>query len=60
MDHRERVLEYIDSHRDEVINFMQKLIQTVSVTGDESGIGELVAAESRADGLEVELVEPAE
>jgi len=60
MDHRESVLEYIDSHRDEVITFMQRLIQTVSVTGDESSIGELVAVESRADGLEVELVEPAQ
>jgi len=60
MDHRERVLKYIDSHRDEVVSFMRRLIQTVSVTGDESRMGELVAAESRADKLDVELVEPAE
>ena len=60
MSHQERVLDYIDAHRDEVISFMQGLLRTVSVTGDESEIGAMVAAECRADGLEVELVEPAE
>jgi acetylornithine deacetylase/succinyl-diaminopimelate desuccinylase-like protein len=60
MDHQERVLDYIDSHRDEVISFMRRLLQTRSVTGDESAIGALVAAECAADGLEVELVEPEE
>ena len=60
MSTNNRVLSYIDSHRDEIIAFMQKLIQTESVTGNESKIGQLVAEECRKDGLEVELVEPSE
>ena len=59
MSHEEKVLGYIDAHRDEIISFMQKLIQTKSVTGDESKIAALVAEECRKDGLEVDLVEPA-
>jgi acetylornithine deacetylase/succinyl-diaminopimelate desuccinylase family protein len=57
---QDRVLDYIEGHRDEVVSFMQRLLRTVSVTGDESEIGALVAAECRADGLDVKLVEPAE
>lgn len=59
MSYDEKVLKYIDSHGNEIITFMQKLIQTESVTGDESKIGALMADECRKDGLEVELVEPA-
>ena len=59
MSHDEKVLSYIDLHRNEIVAFMQKLIQTESVTGDESKIGTLMAEECRKDGLEVELVEPA-
>ena len=54
------MMDYIDSHEDEIIAFMQRLIRTKSVTGDESEIGWLMAEECRKDGLEVELVEPAE
>jgi acetylornithine deacetylase/succinyl-diaminopimelate desuccinylase family protein len=53
-------MDYIDSHEDEIIAFMQRLIRTKSVTGDESEIGWLMAEECKKDGLEVELVEPAE
>ncbi len=60
MSHEEKVLEYIDSHRDEIVAFMQKLIRTRSVTGDESQMGRLMAAECEKDGLDVEIVEPAE
>jgi len=60
MSINDRVLSYIDSNRAEIIAFMQKLIQTESVTGNESKIGRLMAEECRKDGLEVELVEPAE
>jgi len=59
LSHDEKVLSYIDLHRNEIVAFMQKLIQTESVTGDESKIGALMAEECRKDGLEVELVEPA-
>ena len=60
MSNDEKVLNYIDDHKGEIIGFMQKLLQTKSVTGDESEIAALMAEESERDGLEVELVEPAE
>jgi succinyl-diaminopimelate desuccinylase len=60
MSHDQRILDYIDEHRDEIISFMQRLIQTRSVTGDESEIGRLMADECSKDGLEAEIVEPAE
>lgn len=47
MSYDEKVLDYVESHREEIIQFMQKLLQTRSVTGDESGIGTLVAEESK-------------
>ena len=60
MSYDQRVMDYLDSHRDEIISFMQRLIQTKSVTGDESEIGRLLAEECSKDGLEAEIVEPAE
>jgi acetylornithine deacetylase len=53
------ILEYVDSHRDDVIDLERRLIQTRSVTGDESEIAGLVAEECRKDGLTVEFLEPA-
>lgn len=55
----EQVVKYIDSHRDEAIALLQKLIRTQSITGDESEAARIVAEECKRDGLEVELVEPA-
>jgi len=52
MSHEEKVLEYIDSHSDEIVAFMQKLIRTRSVTGDESEMGRLMAQECAKDGLD--------
>ena len=60
MSYDQRVMDYLDAHRDEIISFMQRLIQTRSVTGDESEIGRLLAEECSKDGLEAEIVEPAE
>ena len=60
MSYDQRVMDYIDEHRDEIISFMQRLIQTRSVTGDEAEIGRLLAEECSKDGLEAEIVEPAE
>ena len=54
----ERVLEYIDSNRDEVVSFMQRLIQFPSVTGSEAEIGAFMAGECTKDRLKVEIVEP--
>lgn len=60
MPHEEKVLDYIDAHSDEIVAFMQKLIRTRSVTGDESEMGRLMAQECEKDGLDVEIIEPAE
>ncbi len=60
MSNEEKVLNYIDSNRDEIIAFMQKLIRTRSVTGYESEMGHLMATECRKDGLHVEIIEPEE
>ena len=45
MPHEEKVLDYIDAHSDEIVAFMQKLIRTRSVTGDESEMGRIMAEE---------------
>ena len=60
MSYDQKVLDQIESNRNEIIAFMQKLIQTESVTGNESKIAALLSEECRKDGLCVELVEPAE
>jgi acetylornithine deacetylase/succinyl-diaminopimelate desuccinylase family protein len=54
----QRILDHIESKRDEIISFMQKLIQTPSVTGEEAEIGAHMEKECSRDGLEVDLVEP--
>jgi acetylornithine deacetylase/succinyl-diaminopimelate desuccinylase family protein len=54
----EQVLAHIESKRDKIIDFMQKLIRVKSVTGDESKIGELMTSECERDGLEVDIIEP--
>lgn len=59
MSYDEQILEYVDSHVDEVISLLQRLIRTESTTGDEADVAKIVAEECRKDDLEVELVEPA-
>jgi succinyl-diaminopimelate desuccinylase len=54
----QRILDHIESKRDGIISFMQRLIQTRSVTGEEAEIGALMEKECARDGLEVDLVEP--
>ncbi len=58
MSIEQRILDHIESERDEVISFMQTLIQTQSVTGEEAEIGALMEKECKRDGLDVDLVEP--
>ena len=53
-----KVLNHIESRRDEIIAFMQTLIQTRSVTGEEAEIGALMKRELEGDGLKVDVVEP--
>ena len=53
-----KVLNHVESHRDEIVSFMQTLIQTQSVTGEEAEIGGLMQKELTRDGLKVDVVEP--
>jgi acetylornithine deacetylase/succinyl-diaminopimelate desuccinylase family protein len=55
-----QVMKHIDSKRDDIIAFMQKIIQIPSVTGNEAEIGALMAEECTKDGLTVDIVEPKE
>ena len=53
-----RVLNHVESRRDEIISFMQRLIQTRSVTGEEADICVLLERELTKDGLDVDIIEP--
>ncbi|OGD44446.1 hypothetical protein A3K69_00020 [Candidatus Bathyarchaeota archaeon RBG_16_57_9] len=53
-----KVLNHIESRRDEIVSLMQTLIRTCSVTGEEAEIGALMKRELTGDGLEVDVVEP--
>lgn len=58
----DRVLEIIDSKREELASFLQKLIQFESVNppGNEGPIARYIAERLRESGFEVELIEVAE
>jgi acetylornithine deacetylase/succinyl-diaminopimelate desuccinylase family protein len=51
-------LDKIESKKDEITFFMQKRIQTRSVTGDEAEIGALMEKECTRDDLDVDVIEP--
>lgn len=53
-----KVLNHVESRRNEIVSFMQTLIQTRSVTGEEAEIGALMQKELTGDGLTVDVVEP--
>jgi len=52
---RTRVLETIDEKRDEIIKFVQRLIQTPSVVGDEGEIQKIIAKKLEGLGLEMDV-----
>ena len=58
MSVEQRVMSHIESECDKIISFMQRLIQTRSVTGEEAEICALMEKELTRDSLEVEIVEP--
>lgn len=58
MSIEQRILDHIESKKDEITSFMQRLIQTRSVTGDEAEIGALMEKECTGDGLDVDVIEP--
>ena len=58
MSIEQRILDHIESNKGEITSFMQRLIQTRSVTGDEAEIGALMEKECTGDGLDVDVIEP--
>ena len=58
MSIEQRILDHIESNKGEITSFMQRLIQTRSVTGDEAEIGTLMEKECTGDGLDVDVIEP--
>ncbi len=58
MSLKTKVLNHVESRRDEIMSFMQTLIQIRSVTGEEAEIGALMEKELTRDGLTVDIVEP--
>jgi acetylornithine deacetylase len=57
-DQKERVLALIDRKRDEIIQFLQKLVSYPSVTGDELQIQMFIAQTLKDMELEVDMWEP--
>ncbi|HSR09943.1 MAG TPA: ArgE/DapE family deacylase [Thermodesulfobacteriota bacterium] len=53
-----RVTEWIDRERDQVIRFLQDLVRIPSVTGEEGPIQEFIAAYLKKMGLAVDIFEP--
>jgi acetylornithine deacetylase len=57
-DFEKRVLEYVESRRDHISEFLRELISFPSVTGDELEIQKLIARKLETLGLKVDLWEP--
>jgi acetylornithine deacetylase/succinyl-diaminopimelate desuccinylase family protein len=57
---KDQVMNHIESKRDEIISFMQEIIQIPSITGNEAEIGAFMAKECARDGLAVDIIEPKE
>ena len=58
MDDRKRVVEAVESERTAVVEFLQKLIQHDSVTGNEAAIQSFIADHLASLGLEIDRFEP--
>jgi acetylornithine deacetylase/succinyl-diaminopimelate desuccinylase-like protein len=56
-DQKKKLIDLVDSKKDEIIKMCQKLVRTPSVTGNEKDVAEIVASKLREIGLEVELHE---
>lgn len=48
----EKVLDYVDIYRDDIVSLMQRLVQIPSVTGDEGEIGRFLLDEVKKFGLD--------
>jgi len=57
-DHQKKIDRYIDEHADEIISFLQELIQQPSVQGNEKGVQEIVIRKLNDLGLTVDVWDP--
>ena len=57
-EHQQQIESYIDSHSEEAISFLQKLIQQPSVQGNEKGVQLLVIEKLEELGLKVDTWDP--
>lgn len=57
-DVKGKVLNHIKRNREEVVEFLQKLISIPSVSGDEKDIQEFIAEKLRNMGLSLDVWEP--
>jgi acetylornithine deacetylase len=55
---REEILQRIDGGKEEIIEFLQKLVSIPSVTGDELAIQEFIATKLKRMGLSVDMWDP--
>ena len=52
-----QISDYVDTHRDEAIAFLQEIVQTPSVTGDEEPVSFVFERKMKEAGLEVKRLE---
>ncbi len=57
-DHQQKIKSYIDVHAEEIISFLQKLIQQPSVQGNEKGVQQIVINKLNDLGLTVDVWDP--
>jgi len=58
MNFENRVAEWIDRQKDEVVAFLQELVRIPSVTGEEGPIQQFIAGRLKEMGLTVDVFEP--
>lgn len=55
---KKEIMEAVESHRQEAVELLQKLVRTPSLEGDEKACQETVAEKMRSLGLELDMCDP--
>ncbi|WP_309493062.1 ArgE/DapE family deacylase [Candidatus Hecatella orcuttiae] len=58
MEVKKKILQHIDQHKNEIVEFLRSLIRIPSVTGSEKEISNFIAKKLDSLGLEVDVWEP--
>ena len=53
----QQISDYVDSHKDEAIQFLQEIVQTPSVTGNEEPVSFVFEKWMKKAGLEIQRIE---